>query len=310
VADNPDGQWHRGEVVSDDALAGRPTGTTFLVSPLDVSQVEAGAAPMTVNNWDVFHGSLLAVGFKYGDAVVVTGTAVMIGMGLALSARHVFDDHLEALEKGAAVPVCFGVRPDGAADIWQVYALSWDDKGAGDLQLLCLRLVSDLPADRHFRTLRLTTRIPPPGETLTVVGYRFDEPASAQSVEDPAVLAGHMYVSKGSAAEWRYPIHDLVLAPYPTIEVLSGSLGGMSGGAVFDVNGHVVGITSRGWQTEDQQGPTLAAWWMTGVFWRTAPTWPPGVYDAAAILWNMPTVNIVGREKVQLLDEPDFRYLN
>lgn len=281
------------------------------MSPLDVGPVLAETSPTLVDNWDVFQGSLVAVGFKYGDLVLVHGTAVIIGVGLALSAKHVFDPHFDALIRAEAVPVCIGVRPGGVADIWHVYAISSDDKGAGDLQLLCLRLVSDLPSDRHFRTLRLTSRIPARGEDLTVVGYRFDEPAPLQSAEgDPSVLSGHMYVSKGTAGEWSYPIHDQVLAPYPTIEVMSGSLGGMSGGAVFDLNGHVVGITTRGWQTDDQQGPTLAAWWMTGVFWRTKLTWPPGIYDAASILWDMPSVNIVGRENVQLLDEPNFKYVS
>jgi hypothetical protein len=91
------------------------------------------------------------------------------------------------------------------------------------------------------------------------------------------------------------------LAPYPTIEIFSGTFGGMSGGAVLDTNGHVVGITSRG--VNDW---TLAAWWMQMLFGRAELTWPSGVDNAGEPLWKMPTVDIVGREHVRVLDEPNF----
>lgn len=310
MVDSLDPRSHLGTVASNDAFADQPAGTMFYLSTIKVGSVQAGASPLTVTNWEVFEGSLLAVCFKYGDTLRVEGTAVMIGMGLAFSAKHVLADHLEALTTGDAELICFGVRPSGIADIWKCYAHSADDTSAGDLNLLCLKLVSEWVPDRHFKVLPLTTRIPPPGETLTVVGFRFDEVIPRDSVDGPTRFPGLLYVSKGSAGEFSYPIHDSVLAPFPTIEVLSGSLGGMSGGAVLDVKGRLVGITSLGLSSDDEPGPTLAAWWMTAVFWRTTLMWPPGVYpDQSAILWEMPTVAIYGREDVQLLDEPNFRYV-
>jgi hypothetical protein len=276
------------------------------VSSLNIDPVQAAAAPLTVSNWECFDGALLAVCFQYGDTHVIDGTAVMIGLGLALSAKHVFDNHRDALYKGHAVLLCFGMCPNGRLDIWHCYAMSPED-GDGDLELLSLKLVSDLPADGHFMVTPLTTRIPPPGEALTVVGFRFEDSASTDSIHNPVTLGGLLYVSQGAAGQFSYPIHDSVVAPYPTIEILSGSLGGMSGGAVLDVNGHVVGITSRGWQTEDQQGPTLAAWWMSAYFWRPSElTWPSGFHEEGAALSEMPTVHIVGREHVRVTQEPHF----
>lgn len=304
VTDSPEQKFHLAEVVTNGA---QPSGTTFTVSPLNVGFAQAGTAPVNVNNWEIFDGSLLAVCFKYGDMFVVEGTAVMIGMGLALSAKHVFTDHLQALIGGEAVLYCFGVRPGGLADIWECYAASSDSSGAGDLQLLCLKLVSKFDNGRSFKVMPLVTRVPPPGEMVSVVGFRFDEFIPAETLEDPVKLGGMMYVSKGSAGELSYPIHDSVLAPFPTLEVFSGSLGGMSGGAVLDINNNLLGITSLGLDSNDNQGPTLAAWWMTAVFWRTQLAWPPDVYpDPTAILWDLPTVTILGREYVQLLDEPNF----
>ncbi len=232
----------------------------------------------------------------------------MIGMGLALSAKHVFDEHRDALASGDAVLLCFGLRPNGVLDIWHCYSISTHNDGEnGDLALLSLKLVSDMPADHDFNLLSLTTRIPPAGETVTVVGFRFEDSASKDSVHDPVTLGGLMYVSQGAAGDFSYPIHDSVLAPYPTIEIFSGSLGGMSGGAVFDVNGHVVGITSLGLQDDEQQGPTLAAWWMSAYFWRPVElTWPPGMHQAGATLSELTTVRIVGHEHVQVPEEGQF----
>jgi hypothetical protein len=116
-----------------------------------------------------------------------------------------------------------------------------------------------------------------------------------------------MYASQGSAGDFSYPIHHSVLAPFPTIEIFSGSLGGMSGGAVLDVNCHVIGVISWGLKSDDQQRPTLAAWWMSAYCWRLSQqTWPPGLHVEGAALYEMPTIHIVGREHVQVLDEPKF----
>lgn len=311
MANCPDqGRQHLSAVTSGDALADQPVGSVLFVSPVGAGSVEAGAAPLSVTNWDIFDGALLAVGFKYRNTIAVHGTAVMVGLGLALSAEHVFTDHMEAIKRGEAKPYCFGLRSDGGADIWECYTMSSDSTGSGDLQLLGLRLVSDVSASRHFRVLPLTTRIPPLDEPVTVVGFRFDPSLPEDSVDDRISLAGMMYVSKGTAGAFSYPIHDTVLAPYSTIEVLSGSLGGMSGGAVLDVSGHVIGITSRGLQHDDQQGPTLAAWWMPAIFWRPELTWPPAIYEQSPTLWDMPTVFIEGRENVEIRGGNEFTLLD
>ncbi len=99
----------------------------------------------------------------------------MIGLGLAQSAKHVLDDHRKALENGDDSVVCLGMRPGAGLDIWKCHAIQSETDG-GDLQLLSLTLVSDWPSDGRFEVLQLTTPIPPPGEILTVAGFRFGQP--------------------------------------------------------------------------------------------------------------------------------------
>jgi len=165
---------------------------------------------------------------------------------------------------GEGVLRCAGLRPNGVLEAWYCYSITMNS-GPGDLALLSLRLASPVPADGYFRTLSLSTRVPAPGEHLNVVGVRFREgPGSVDpvtGVTDAVEGSGLMFVSSGAAGAFSFPAHDSVLAPYPTIEILSGTFGGMSGGAVLDTSGAVVGIISRGWRTDDREGPTLAAWW-------------------------------------------------
>ncbi|BBZ75437.1 hypothetical protein MANY_07740 [Mycolicibacterium anyangense] len=151
MVDQPEPKKTHSAVTSDNPLGGLPVGTTLTVEPLDYGSVQATAMPQGVANWETFDGALLAVCFQYGDTYVVEGTAVMVGLGLALSAAHVFDDHRDALVTGEATLTCIGMRANGAAELWRCYAMSRDKEDQCDLELLCLELISDVPADRRFR---------------------------------------------------------------------------------------------------------------------------------------------------------------
>lgn len=84
------------------------------------------------------------------------------------------------------------------------------------------------------------------------------------------------------------------------------TLGGMSGGAVIDVNGHVVGITSRGLTHHDQKGPSLAAWWLPALVWAPTLSWPTGIHDGPSTLSENVTVRVVGREYIEISEDGQF----
>lgn len=291
--------------MQDDPLKSMPAGSRIAPAYLNVSLKKPGKVPVTVEDWEYFDGSLLAIGFMEDDFVLhVEGTAVMIGVGLAVSAKHVFTDRLADVRAGDQGIVGLGLTRDGRSVMWVVQTLiSLDDNG--DLVMLSLRLVSEVPAGAMFSCLPLTARTPQIGEPLTIVGFRFDEPdeavdrTSCRGID----IAGDMYIARGKVTQLYWPMRDRVLAPYPAIDVACGSHGGMSGGAVLDHHGAVIGVVSRGFKASDGQGPTLVAW-ITDLFrWTITPTWPPGMYPPNTQLARMPCIQYLGQKFITLNED-------
>jgi hypothetical protein len=98
--------------------------------------------------------------------------------------------------------------------------------------------------------------------------------------------------------------------PYPTIEIACGSLGGMSGGAILDDDGFLLGVTSRGVDADDGLGPTFAAWIVGALHRSVELPWPPGVYSSPIHLLDIDDrlLGIEGREKVAVVDGMTMHY--
>jgi hypothetical protein len=75
----------------------------------------------------------------------------------------------------------------------------------------------------------------------------------------------------------------------------------MSGGAVLDSQGAVIGAVSRSLSTDDGEGPTLAAWVIPALALRPTVDWPLGLYPADTPLVQFPNaVRIDGREHLHV----------
>jgi len=245
------------------ALVGRvtdtpvPVGASLPTVPIIVGGTDASAAPDGVTNWDFFQGALLAVVVKRPDTepTVIEGTAVMIAPGLALTASHVFRDLVSDIASGQAALACIGIRTNGL-DIWPVRNVSYTD--ADDLSYLSLEPQSAFASGWQVSLLPLTTRAPAVGEELTIVGFRFLE---VRERGTDYIAEGDLYAAKGEVTAVYHPMRDAVRMPFPAIEIACDSLGGMSGGAVLDGKGFLVGIVSSGYPaSEGQTGTTYAAW--------------------------------------------------
>jgi hypothetical protein len=292
-------------IVSNDPLANLPIDTSISYEPVVMGGSNARIVPEGVSNWDFFQGAVLAVITKrLGSSFVVEGTAVVTAPGLALSATHVLDSVLPYLASEDAAVACIGVRSEGL-DIWNVRKVSYTE--SDDLAYLSLELASPWVEGWHFTSLGVTTRAPRQGEKLTIVGFKFD---NLQEEDGRFTAAGHLYAAAGTVTAVYSPLRHPTLMPYPAIEISCGSLGAMSGGAVLDGDGLLVGIISRGLETEDRRGPTFAAWIVGALNRKLEVPWPPGLYGDEIHVLDIPEqlLRIEGRDAISVIDENRFRY--
>jgi hypothetical protein len=84
----------------------------------------------------------------------------------------------------------------------------------------------------------------------------------------------------------------------------------MSGGAVIDEHGALVGILSRSFDTEDGNGPSTAAWIIHALMFDVTLPWPPGAYQPNTPILNLPhdQLTIYGRDRVRLVGPMDIEY--
>lgn len=260
--------------VSGDPLESLPIGSKINFARVDFGGSDAKELPTTIKNWECFKGSILGVGLKSEKDHEVLGTAVMIAPGLALSATHNFSEALEQMKRGEVIPYCYGVR-DSGLEIWRATNISYDQND--DISFLSVVPESKLPEDATYHQLSLTTRMPEVGEKLHIVGFRSSSKSSNVTEKGYETHAG-LYTSNGVVSAVYPDGRDRILLPFPAIELNCGSLGGMSGGAAIDSNGHVVGIISRGYQTLEGDGPTYVSWPIKSLKRQLTLSWPPGFY--------------------------------
>jgi hypothetical protein len=303
--DNGNSQNDRIGIVTEDPLAQVPIGTSIQMAPVLFDGATATVVPQGVVNWTFFEGAVLAVVVRTGNEDLVAGTAVVIAPGLAVTATHVLSDRLVEVLAGTASLTCIGPTSAGL-EIWRVQKINYCD--ADDIAYLSLQLASAISPEWRFRSIAVTTRAPKPGETVFVLGFKF--PTMVRSSWDNIRAEGTLYAAAGEVTNVYHPIRDRVLMPYPTIEVACGSLGGMSGGAVLDGQGYLLGVLSRGWDTEDQAGPSYAAWIIGGLNRHVQIPWPPGFYTQPTHVLQIDerVLRIEGRERIAILDDTTYEY--
>ncbi|MBD3886381.1 trypsin-like peptidase domain-containing protein [Phormidium tenue FACHB-886] len=292
-------------IVTDDPLLGFPVGTSIDLEPVVFSGADSTPIPQGTINWTFFEGALLAVVVSTPEDHVVLGTAVVIAPGLAITATHVFNERIPDILCGAVSIACVGPTSTGV-EFWRVRTINTCP--SDDIAYLSIQLASPISASWRFRSIALTTRAPKPGEMVYVIGFQF--PNVFSDSQFSVRMTGNLYVASGKVGSVYYPMRDSVLMPFPAIEIMCGSLGGMSGGAVLDAQGYLLGVTSRGFETDDRSGPSYAAWLVGGLNRKLEIPWPPGLYPQQVHLLEMDgcTLRIDGREHVTALDEHTVSY--
>jgi hypothetical protein len=200
------------------------------------------------SNWEMFEGTVLALVLSRRSDHEIIGSATMIGPGIALTAYHLFDDRKTAngellgFVDGSLALMCIGIAGHGA-EAWTImHAVPVPNS---DLCILSLQYLAQLPERPAFQFLSMTTRTPRVDEQLFVAGFRADQPLFERDDGRPMKLEAGLLVNAGVIAELFLEGRSDT-RPGPQLMVLAETVGGMSGGPVFDADGFLIGILSAG----------------------------------------------------------------
>lgn len=192
--------------------------------------------------------SLVAVGRLEDEGIKFIGSGVMVGPGLVVTASHV----LEEFPRTGAGPIFVTFLPDGSR-AWlprdrctAVGPSEFDDERSriSDLTLVSCTLSSKAHEDRPLCLASIKAEVPLLGSRLWAFGYR-------QESLDDSIPGITPYVSSGKVtALFAHGRGERM--PASCIEVDMESFGGMSGGAVVNADGDLIGIVSSSFEG----GPT------------------------------------------------------
>lgn len=288
----------------EDPLVNLPVGSSINFEPIVFGGSDAKVVPDGVANWTFFDGALMTLLVKTSAGTTAMGTVVAIAPGLAITATHILGDHLNDIADGAGAVLCAAPSQHGL-ELWDVRKVNYT--GSDDIAYLSLERASAIAEGWRLRTIPATTRAPNQGERLHVIGFRL---AKAHENDGSFGLKGDLFAASGEVIAVYHPVRDKFMMPFPTIEIGCGALGGMSGGAVLDEQGHLVGVVSTSLTTEDGGGPTFASWIVGGINREVEITWPPGLYPNPVHILDIDErlLRLEGRERVRIIDSNSFEY--
>jgi len=204
---------------------------------------EEGLVPTVPEHFDGAVFQILRLG---DDGNEICGSGYFVAPGLGLTATHVFD----GVEKGDRFRA-LSPRNDGSLQQWTIEQLRRgivrrDDvlTGAGevrqhDVALFSLKPQFDLPPLLAQNIISLEVEEPRVGDLLTVVGFRaplveVTGHREARSEFQFLSSVGRILDVFPAGRGWNFPA-PMLIADLET-------LGGMSGGPVFNRNGRAIGV--------------------------------------------------------------------
>lgn len=202
---------------------------------------ESGIGPMS--SLHEAGDAIAAVAYFGDNGLAVVGSAVMVAPGLLLTATHVLDE----IASHRAAPL-FLTFLDGGTRAWlpmDVSTLSRPsqfegrDKVVSDLSLVSCSLNSEALEARPLMLAPMQIALPLIGDRLWAMGFRQQGLDGDTALVTPLISSGLVVAA--------YPNGRGEHMVSPCFEVDMETLGGMSGGAVVNADGFLVGIVSSSW---------------------------------------------------------------
>lgn len=285
-------EQERSAIFKHDAYGSPPDGTTLSFNFVGLPVLE-GEGFGEAEPWDSFDTVLLALMFNF-KSLSLSGSAVLIGVGLALAAKHVFEHHIEEINNGAFVTaVSIGKQK---LTIWRVREAVLCENS--DIAILRLELCSELE-DSTVNIARLTARSPKISEKVMILGIR---PVEISDVSRPVSIS--VSIGIGEVTQIYREGRDRILLPHPCIEVACKTLGAMSGGPAFDMDGNLIGILSTSFDLDG--GPSyITPWWLASLH-EINSAWLPGPFEIPTNILKMAKNKcVVIREGWRIVENTD-----
>ena len=188
--------------------------------------------------------ALAAVAYFDSSGLTVMGSAVMVAPGILLTATHVLDE----IASEGCTPV-FLTFIEGGARAWlprDVSTLSKPsqfpgrDDAISDLALVSCTLNSDAAEAYPLTLAPMQIALPLIGDRLWAIGFRHQGIDARAALVTPLVSSGLVVAA--------YPSGRGERMISPCFEVNMETVGGMSGGAVVNADGFLVGLVSSSWE--------------------------------------------------------------
>ncbi len=242
-----------------------------------------------LRDWREFNGALLSIMFERDGKWQAEGSAVMIGPGLALAARHVMEPNLPDLLSSKGKAVAVGIAEHGLL-LWDVRHVSLHNS---DAMILVLSLRSPMPPNRLITCVSLTTRLPLRGERVMIAGLRGGGAVSEVDNGLEYDLEG-LLIGVGEVTEIYPEGRDRSVMPYPCVEVRCLTKGGMSGGPAFDARGRLIGVLSTSF--EDEDGPSYVSLLFRVLGTPIESSWLEGIVKLPTTILEMAKEGLVSLE--------------
>jgi hypothetical protein len=197
--------------------------------------------------WEI---ALPLVTSRGGQEFFASGTATVIAPRLALTARHVVEDFWQKYESddvshrnatGTFNLQAIQILSKDAGHVWEIRKF-WASPHS-DIALLELSSRSKQSAAHRWKTPRLSLFPPPAGSRIAGFGYHTHHITADRSGNSVSVHLRHdPCTTVGEVEEVHDRMRDRVKLPFPCFRTNARFDGGMSGGPIFNDDGHLCGF--------------------------------------------------------------------